>query len=231
MANVVSLNQIIVNAKANFIDLLQKTQAPIEKYNNAYGADDARADLFVVYSLLNLWLLIQFDSFLEVLDRRSNRVSRYVQLTEQDRIQFMVQYETITRASYCTKAMFEVEYFLNSLAEGLGIKTVGGYWNVTERMKKSLKLTDQQFKILNVPAAVRNSLHNNGYHMQKDFEVVIRGKSYKFEKGKQIMFSGWDNLYVMFDELLDVIVSIIESAEVKQLTKIPHTSMTYHDTQ
>jgi hypothetical protein len=231
MANLVSLNQTIVDAQTNFNNLLQKTSALIEKYNNAYGAEDARDEFFVGYYILNLWLLIQFDSFLEVFAPRSNRVSRHVQFTPQNTIQFMAQYDTINRASYCTKAMFDIENFLNSLAERLGKKTDGGYRKVTRTIKDSLKLTDEQFKILNLPAVVRNSLHNNGYHTEKDFEVVIRGKSYKFEKGKQIMFSGWDNLYVMFDELLDVIVSIIESAEVKQLTKIPHTSMTYHDTQ
>jgi hypothetical protein len=222
LAKRISLNQFTADAKANFFNLSQKTLDLNEKYKNAYGADDARADFFMGYFLLNLWLLIQFDSYLEVLDRGNSRVSRYVQLTEPDRTQFMVQYDTITRASYCTKAMFDAEYFLNSLAERLGIKTDGGYWKVTERMKKSLKLTDDQFKILNVPAVVRNSLHNNGYHLKENFEVDIRGKLYKFQKGKQVNFSGWDNLYIIFDELLDVIVFIIESAKVKQLTKIPH---------
>jgi hypothetical protein len=225
LAKRISLNQFTADAKANFFNLSQKTLDLNEKYKNAYGADDARTDFFIGYSLLNLWLLIQFDSYLEVLDRHGNKVSRYVGLTEPDRTQFLLQYDTINRAGYCTKAMFDIEYFLNILAEHLGVKTDGGYWRVTERMKESLNLTDQQFKILNVPAALRNSLHNNGYHMQKDFEVVICGKLYKFEKGKQVMFSGWDNLYIMFDKLLDVIVFIIESAKVKRLTKIPHASM------
>jgi hypothetical protein len=188
MANLVSLNQIIVNAQTNFNNLLQKTQALIEKYNNAYGAEDARAEFFVGYYILNLWLLIQFDSFLEVFAPRSNRVSRHVQLTPQNTTQFMAQYDTINRASYCTNAMFNVENFLNSLTERLGKKKDGGYRTVTRTIKDSLKLIDEQFKILNVPAVVRNSLHNNGYHTEKDFEVVIRGKLYKFETGKQVMF-------------------------------------------
>jgi hypothetical protein len=35
----------------------------------------------------------------------------------------------------------------------------------------------------------------------------------------------------MFDELLDVIEFILETTDVKKLAKIPHTSMTYHDTE
>ena len=231
MTNLVSLNQTIVDVQRDFKKLLQKIYTLIQKYNNAYGDEDGRVEFFVQYFLLNLWLLIQFDSFLEVFARRSNRVSRHVQLAPQDAIQFMSQYDTINRASYCTKAMFNIEIFLKNLAKGLGKKTDISYRTLTRTIKDSLSLTDDQFDILNVLARVRNSLHNNGYHTEEDFEVVIRGKSYKFEENKQVKFSGWDDLYIMFDELLDVMVVIIESTEVKQLTKIPYTSMTYHDTQ
>ena len=106
-----------------------------------------------------------------------------------------------------------------------------GYRTLTGRIKDSLQLTVDQFKILNVPADIRNSLHNNGYHVENDFEVTIRGKFYKFEKGKKVMLAGWNNLYIIFDELLNVIEIIIESPQVKQLPKIPHTSTTHHDTQ
>ena len=231
MTNLVSLNQIIIDVQRNFKKLLQKTYSLIHKYNNAYGDEDGRAKFFVQYFLLNLWLLIQFDGFLEVFARRSNRVSRYVQFTPEDTMQFISQYDTINRTSYCTKAMFDVEHFLKSVSKLLGMNTEVGYREMTRKLKNSLNLTDDQFDILNVVARVRNSLHNNGYHTEEDFEIVIRGKSYKFEKDKQVKFLGWDNLYIMFDELLDVIEFILESPQVKQLTQIPHTSITYHDTQ
>jgi hypothetical protein len=230
MTNLVSLNQITADAQLEFRNLLQKIHTLMGNYDNAYGAEDSRSEFFVIYFQLNLWLVIQFDSFLEVLDRGGNRVSRYIELTEQDRTQFMAQYDTINRACYCTKAMFEVEHFLNSISKQLTLTTYG-YRDMTRKLKNSLNLTDYQLDILNALARVRNSLHNNGYHTEEDFEMVTRGKSYKFEKDKQVKLSGWDNLYIMFDELIDVIVFIIESAKVKQLVKIPHTSMTYHDTQ
>ena len=231
MTNLVSLNQTIVDVQRNFKNLLQKTYALIQKYNKAYGEEDGRAEFFVQYFLLNLWLLIQFDSFLEVFARRSNRVSRYIQFTPEDTIQFKSQYNTINRATYCTKAMFDVEHFLKSIAKLLGMNTEVGYQEMTRKLKNSLNLTDYQLDILNALARVRNSLHNNGYHTEEDFEMVIRGNSYKFEKDKQVKFSGWGNLYIMFDELLDVIEFILETTDVKKLAKIPHTSMTYHNTQ
>lgn len=126
--------------------------------------------------------------------------------------------------------MFDVGHFLNSVAKLLEIKTKR-YSDMIGELKNPVKLTDYQLDVLKVPAFVRNSLHNNGYHTKNDFEVAIRGKLYKFEKGKHVMFAGWDNLYIIFNELLDVIEIIIESLQVKQFPKISHTSMTYHDTQ
>jgi hypothetical protein len=231
MTNLVSLNQTIIDVQTDFKKLLQKTYALIQKYNNAYGDGDGRAEFFVQSFLLNLWLLIQFDSFLEVFARRSNRVSRHAPFSPQDSILFRDQYDTINRASYCTKAILNVEHFLKSIVKLLGMNKEVGYGEMTRKLKNPLNLTDYQLDILNALAHVRNSLHNNGYHTEEDFEMVIRGKSYKFEKDKQVKFSGWDNLYIMFDEVLDVIVVIIESTEVKQLAKIPYASMTYHDTQ
>jgi hypothetical protein len=66
-------------------------------------------------------------------------------------------------------------------------------------------------------AKIRNSLSG------KDFTNL--------KVGEQITYSGWDNLYIMFDELLEVLVLIIDSPKVKQVPIIPHTSMTYHDVQ
>lgn len=230
MTNVISLNKTISDARLEFRNLLQKLHTLMQKYDNTYGDEDARCEFFVMYFQLNLWMVIQFDSFLEVLDRRSDRVSRYIILTEQDRTQFMAQYDTINRASYCTKAMFEVEHFLNSISKELSL-TTHSYRDMIRKLKNKLNLGNDQFNILIAPALIRNSLHNNGFHSKNDFKVVIRGKSYKFEKDKRVMFAGWDNMYIMFDELLDVIEYIIQSPQVMQLSKVPHTSMTYHDTQ
>jgi hypothetical protein len=98
---------------------------------------------------------------------------------------------------------------------------------LTKIVKEELNLSDDQQKILNLPAMITNSLHDNGYHKEKDCKVVVGIRTYRFEKGKKVRFAGWDNLYIMFDELLDVLEVIIESVRVKQLPKIPHTSETY----
>jgi hypothetical protein len=228
----VRLDQLIRGAQQDFIKLCLKTDSLVDKYKRGYGDEDGRPEFFMQCYLLNVWLLTQFDNFLEILDRRNNRVTRYIDLTGQDRKQFVLQYDRINRASYCTAAMFNVEIFLKRIIDNLpGNNKTHGYRNITENLRKSLGLTPYQRDVLNVLARVRNALHDDGYHRKPDHTVVIRGISYNFVNGQKIGLAGWNHLYIMSDELLDVIInSIIDTPQVEKLT-IPHTSETYHDNQ
>lgn len=54
----------------------------------------------MTFGELNAWLLIQLDDFLETLDRTSNKIKKYMTLSDDDRTQFLLQCDTITRSSY-----------------------------------------------------------------------------------------------------------------------------------
>jgi hypothetical protein len=227
--NQVSLNQIIVDAQTNFKNLLEKTLTLMEKYNTTYGIDDGRTVFFANFLQLNLWLLIQFDNFRNVVfTPTSTSVSEYISLrTEENAKQFKLQYDRINRASYCTVAIFDVENFLRDIVKQLGTNTDDvTYRGLIGKLQRQLNLTVDQTRILRAPSDVRNSLHNNGFHTENNFEVVIRGKTYKFVKNDKVSFTGWDNLYIMFDALVDVIEFILQSAYVRNLPNIPHTSET-----
>jgi len=223
----VSFNQLTTNARADFIRLLNKSWTIGQKYSKTYGKDDARCDFFIVFSELNLWLTIQFDWFLDLLNPNNPEISRYMILTPNDRIQFLSQFDTLNRANYITHAMFEIENFLKSLMNGLGIAPArhDGYYKFTKQLLTHLNVTDvQKHRILNLPAQVRNSLHNNGYPTD-DFEITLSGNLYRITTGERIDFAGWNHMYIFFDELLDVLVEIIENPTMQTVTAIPHTSM------
>jgi hypothetical protein len=57
------------------------------------------------------------DNFLELLEPQTMKISQYMILTAEDRLQFLLQCDTVNRASYCTKAMFDIEYFLASIRD------------------------------------------------------------------------------------------------------------------
>jgi hypothetical protein len=224
----VFLKQITKNAVTDFSSLLKRSWIHAQEYHQRYGKDDARCDFFIVFSELNLWLLLQLDNFLELLDQSSTKIGRHMELTVVATNQFLLQYDTVNRSSYCTKAMFDVENFLVSIAKSLSLpRDNKGYFRFTRALLSHLGILDnQKFSVLNAPAQVRNALHKNGY-ADHDFQVTLRQRSYKFTKGDQVKFTGWGNLYIFFDELLDVLVEIIGNPNVQQVNKIPHTSTYY----
>ena len=211
------------NARIDFNNLASKSWEKAQENDRFHGSDDTRSDFFVTFSELNLWLLVQLDTFLELLKSDNIKISKNVSLTPNDRIQFLLQYDTLNRASYCTNAMFQVEHFLNVTGSKIGVEK-DGYYSYTRRLLYRLNIyDDNKFKTLNAPAQIRNSLHNNGCP-DRDFEVTIRGRLYKFVKSKPIIYTGWGSLYILFDELLNIMIEITDKHALRKIPKIKRTS-------
>jgi hypothetical protein len=220
------MNQITRKTRTDFYELLKKTWSYSQKYDMHYP-NDVRANFFIVFSELNLWVLIQCDSYLDILDRNTTRISRYMTLDPNSRIQFLAQYDTINRASYCTHAMFLIEDFLKVVGKKIGVKDIQNYAAFVKVFLKLIDMIDDKtLLILKSPAHIRNSLHNNG-HTSYDCKLLIGNNEYEFKKGDQMYYSGWDNLYLLFDLLIDKVTEIVENPKVKSIEHIPHSFMTY----
>jgi hypothetical protein len=86
----VSLNQITINAKKDFWNLANKAFTHGQKYNKAYGQADQRCDFFIVFSMMNIWLLIQLDNFLGLLNRSNPHINMYLNLTPIDPLESII---------------------------------------------------------------------------------------------------------------------------------------------
>src|SRR5919197_4737578 len=219
----VHLHEKTQTARIDFNNLATKSWKKAQENGRFHGSDDIRSDFFVIFSELNLWLSLQLDTFLELLESDSIKISKYVSLIPNDRIQFLLQYDTLNRVSYCTNAMFHVEHFLNVIGSKIGVDR-DGYYSYTKRLLSRLNICDDnKFKTLNAPAQIRNSLHNNGCP-DRDFEVTIRGRLYKFVKSKPIIYTGWESLCIFFDELLNIMIEISDNRALRKIPKILRTS-------
>lgn len=224
----ISFIQLLWNAKADFFVMLSRTWNYAQKYKQEYSKDDMRSDFYIIFSQLNLWLLLQFDYLLEMLEPTDKKISKYMNLATESRRVFLLQYDTINRATYCSTAMFDIEHFLATVSKALGLPTKKGFFNISKQVLQYLDIEDQEKKlrVLNVPAKIRNSLHNDGvFNEKEDYEIVLRGRHYKLTVGTKVDCSGWNNLYIFFDEVLNILVEICERPSVRQLTKIARTSM------
>jgi hypothetical protein len=174
----VSLNDITKNAHADFTKLFQKIGAKAIEYNKKFSKGDARREFFMISWELHAWVLIQLDDFLITLDRKSLKVSKYLNLDESDRSEFLSQFDTSNRACYLAKGMFEVEYYVKSIMKHLVQPFDMGYHKLSRELLVTLnRYTVQNHKIMTLPSQTRNALHNNGY-TKFDIDVTLRGRRY-----------------------------------------------------
>lgn len=218
------LNTLCSNARDNFFNVFTKSLDIMMSSGQKFGENDGRFMFFSVYTALQLWLLITLDTFIEMLNVNDKKISKY--LTVQDpnfKGRYLLQHDQFNRIAYATKAMFEVEIYVKILMKGIGKPAKGQYFKFTKDFLKNLGISEsQKHKIINAPYQLRNSLHNNGYAYY-DFDITLRGTRYLFEKDKQLNFTGWNHLYIFFDELTDLLIEITHNPVIENTANFPHT--------
>jgi len=225
--SLVSMRDIITNNHPDFLKLLNKIWNKAQDYSKQYGKDDARTEFFTNFSELLIWLLIQFDDFIHTQDMSSGKIKKYITLNDESKSLLVAQLDTINRSSFLTKVMFDVEHFIKSILDYFGQDVGLGYGKLTENFLIELKISDtQKMNILKLPASIRNALHNNGYTKYSINKTVLRSRTYVANKGDQINFSGWDNIYIIIDEMIDLLIDIIDKNSKinseKNIPKKPH---------
>lgn len=224
--SLVSIRKIIMDSYPDFQKLLKKTWDKAVACEKKYGRDDVRKEFFMNFSELLIWLLIQFDDFIITQNTQSGKIDKHIKLTDESRSILVSQLDTINRASFLTKGMFDVEHFIKTILDYFDHSTGNGYGQLVDDFLNELKIQDvQKTKILKLPAGVRNALHNNGYTKYPIVKTILHGRVYGASIGDQITFSGWDNIYIMIDELVDCIIDIIDNSKInseKHIPKKPH---------
>ena len=221
------MSGIITNNHPDFLKLLHKIWKKAQEYGQKYGQDDARTEFFTNFSELLIWLLIQFDDFIDTQDWSSGKIKKYVTLNDESKVLLVLQLDTINRSSFLTKLMFDVEHFIKSILDYFGKNVDSGYGTLAESFLNELKIQDaHKTNILKLPASVRNALHNNGYTKYPINMTVLRGRTYVAKKGDQIKFSGWDDIYIMVDEMIELLIDIVDNNSKinseKNIPKKPH---------
>lgn len=142
-----------------------------------------------------------------------------------NRTHFLAQYDTINTATFCAKAVFDVEHFLRLSANGLQLAVRNNNYGtlVDELLRTARITTSDSCLIMKNIVHIRNSLHNNGY-AGYGFVMLVGSNRYFFTKGQQVKYTGWDSLYIMFDQLIDKLVEIINSKKLKTVKTILHSS-------
>ena len=85
-------------------------------------------------------------------------------------------------------------------------------------------LDGEEFELLDLGTAVRNTIHNNGRYFDRrgsDRDITWRGRSYRFEQGKAPSFIDWEFHRLLVTALIDLNEAIMKIPLVATLSPIP----------
>lgn len=211
----------INQTKDNFYRLYKNLLDQAISNSKKYSKEDVRCGFFVISFEQILWLLINFDSFIELLKNKKN-LDKYITCTEDDYQQYLIGHNNNTRMSYLTRAMFNVEDFMKSVLKKLEQSDNLGYYELSKKFLMSINYYDEQrHKILNFPAQIRNSLHGGGF-TEFSIDVTIGKNHFKANKGERITFASWSTIFLSINTLFELLKNVISTVE-----NIPFIPSTY----
>jgi len=222
------LKERTIRAKTDFDGLLIKSLDCAWEFKNKYSSEDCRYKFFAHFFELNGWLILQLDEFLRLLESQQIKFNEKT-LDAKHRLTFLDQFDTINRANYCTTGIFYTEQLLKSINVKMGINAARDkYWNITKNLLVYLEpsLTSDDIKdnrnhlILNTPAQIRNTLHNNGY-AGMEFDIVVDERILSFKKGQLLVGTGWITLYKIFGALTELLLEILNNPKIRNIRDIP----------
>jgi hypothetical protein len=124
------------------------------------------------------------------------------------------------KLSWCVHFQFQIENLFQNLLGRLGEKPRRGYWNVSRKIVDTLSLpySDRSHRKLNILALVRNSLHNNGTHLQQDFQIQVDRVKFRFKKGNIVRCAYWDHIAHVWLHVLPILKNIYYHPRVRSIS-------------
>jgi hypothetical protein len=116
-------------------------------------------------------------------------------------------------------AQFQIENILRNIhRETNGETKRTGFYRCAEDVLGRLGLPPDLMEILNTPARIRNSLHNNGiHHRQHRSEkpiVVVRGVTYEFIDGQKVACASWEHIAHALEASVGVLGEIFNHPQI-----------------
>jgi hypothetical protein len=128
------------------------------------------------------------------------------------------------RASFITLVQSALENCINQVLDAIdGPKARRKFSKSAKRLIELTKMRspDRKYKIVMVPAWIRNCLHAAGRHSYPSTIVQIDFARYVFRQGRQFKCGSWSHLFHAVLHALDVYEKMLCSPIVKSIDRIP----------
>lgn len=188
-----------------------------------YAEFDNRRHVFGVLRMQVLWTesIIGIRRGLETKAISDDLAHFIFGVYPKDQKAFFEQFFLLSRLAFISNFNFQIENFFKTLLVELGIRNIPkGYYNIVQEVLTKTKIPYAQKKLdtLYTLARIRNSFHSNGIHIEPTKSITINGTSFHFVKGKKV-YVNYDKLTILIDEIISILEEIVNSAEIKKITK------------
>lgn len=170
-----------------------------------------------------MWMLVEIKHIQPYASGNISQLMTMFGLNNPDAVKFVNSMDIFLRASFFTLFMFETENLLKMIRNNLpNTSTSNKYYDIS---KDVLQIThpnnwQQKHDVLQVPAYVRNCLHNSGVHSKQNKSFIIDNENFNFIQDQMFNKASWNYIFFMIDKLIDVLDEILINAQVRQL-RIP----------
>lgn len=124
------------------------------------------------------------------------------------------------RNTITTKVHFKIENLLSNILQRINSQKMVniGFTTIIKDLKGAgINISDDQSKILEVLAGLRNSFHSNGMRRKGNLNITINNVNFNFEEGKAIDCASWYHIVVILEANIEVIKSIVLSDKILNL--------------
>ncbi|MFO1440036.1 MAG: hypothetical protein U1F81_17055 [Verrucomicrobiaceae bacterium] len=127
--------------------------------------------------------------------------------------------EDAWRLGLVTLCMFKIDALLGRLLTALALPVHLGFFRNARSLLNTITIGAPNLKLdtLMVPAAIRNSLHNNGIHRGPNSSMLLHGMQYDFSDGDSVQCAGWQHIFAALTACIDVLDEILFSAEIQAI--------------
>ena len=123
-----------------------------------------------------------------------------------------------SKLSLVLLAQFQIENGLRNVSRALGRPHANGFFATARDLLENLTVPPDRLQILNTPARIRNSLHNNGIHLDaKKGEpplVVVNGVTYEFRHSLRVQCASWGHVAHALEASVGVLAEVFRTPRV-----------------
>jgi len=183
-------------------------------YANADRKRDARITVFAKFLNVSFSAEIGLSLFVtQLLDPKNFSKIIVVEMTDKEKRHYQDEFQQFLKMAMVNAFFSSLESSFQTfvkIADPKFSPKDKGFKQIYQHTLKELNL-QQYTPLTELLRLTRNTMHTNGYHLEKDQTIIYNDKTYAFIKNKPANFLTWSFIAVFMYDIREMLLAIIKS--------------------